>query len=299
MRISVCICTFKRPMVVETIRSILSQKRISLSDIEIIVCDDDPQTSARELVLPFTKGAPTRVNYIVSGASNVAVCRNACMAAARGDSIAFIDDDEIAESDWLAELMSTQAYYAADVVKGVVRAIYPPETPRWIVEGDPFTRDHGHTGTPVSKIGTGNVLFLRDFALSKAIKFDPRLGQTGSEDLDFFRRFHDCGARMVSSRTAIVNEIVPPSRVIPRSLSHRFRRQGRTLGRAYISKIFSIGGLIAIITAISRVMLFAIYPLMRCIPAAGALRFKLFRTAWYHIGVLEGIIGRGLMTFEP
>jgi succinoglycan biosynthesis protein ExoM len=299
MLISVGICTFKRPMVVKTIRSIFAQKTISPSDVEIIVCDDDPGASAQKFVMPLAKSSPMPVNYIISGARNIAVCRNACISAASGDWIAFIDDDETAEPDWLAELLAAQTQYSADVVKGFVRAVNPPETPSWIATGDPFTRDYGPTGTPLHDIGAGNVLFLREFAVNNGIAFDPKLGRTGSEDIDFFHRFRNLGANIVSSRTAIVNEIVPPWRVTPSSLSRRYRRLGRTHGRVFIPKRLFAARLRATSIAIVGVTAGAIYPLGRLAPDASALRFKLFRRFWFYLGVLEGIAGCQLMSVEP
>jgi succinoglycan biosynthesis protein ExoM len=299
MLISVCICTYKRPMVVETIRSIFAQKTISPSDMEIIVCDDDPGTSAQEFVIRLAKNSPMPVNYIVSGARNIAICRNACISAACGDWIAFIDDDETAEPDWLAELLSAQTQHSADVVKGFVRAVNPPETPDWIAKGDPFTRDYGPTGTPLRDIGTGNVLFLREFAVGKGIAFDSKLGRTGSEDIVFFHRFYNLGARIISSRTAIVNEIVPPWRATPNALSRRYRRQGRTHGRTLIPERSFAGRLTATARAIIAVTACAIYPLGRLAPDGGALRFKLFRWFWYYLGLLEGIVGCQPMSIEP
>jgi succinoglycan biosynthesis protein ExoM len=298
MRVSVCICTYKRSFVTETIGSILAQKSIPLSDIEIIVCDDDPQGSAKELVTVFVNTGPVRTRYILSGSQNVAICRNTCLLVAQGDWIAFIDDDEIAEPNWLTELLSAQAQFAAEVVKGFVKAIYPATTPRWIRAGDPFTRDYGPTGSPASNLGTGNVLFSRSFAVSRGLTFNPRFGQTGSEDSDFFRRFHRLGARIISSQSAIVNEIVPESRVQPSSLAHRFRRQGRTHGSAFISKGMNITRLTAIGKAVIVVAVCATYPLTKWLPQIDVFRFRLFRSFWYHLGLLEGIAGRQPMSFE-
>jgi succinoglycan biosynthesis protein ExoM len=299
MLISVCICTFKRPMVVETIGSIFIQKTISPSDIEIIVCDDDPDRSAREAVIPLTNNSPMPINYIVSGARNISLCRNACISAASGDWIAFVDDDEIAEPEWLSELLSAQRQHCAVVVKGFVRGVYPPETPEWIANSDPLTRDYGPTGTPLRDIGTGNVLFRREFAIGNGIAFDPKLGRTGSEDIDFFHRFRDLGAHIVSSRTAIVNEIVPRWRVTPKALSRRYRRQGCTHGRVFIHQRSFTDRLTATARAITMIMVCAIYPLGQLIPHGGHLRFKLFRWFWYYLGLLEGIAGCPPMSIEP
>src|SRR5207248_9671892 len=63
------------------------------------------------------------------------------------------------------------------------------------------------------------------------IRFDPAFGRSGGEDTYFFRQVRRVGAAIVASRSAIVEEIVPPERVSIRYLQHRYRRIGQTEGR--------------------------------------------------------------------
>ena len=43
----------------------------------------------------------------------------------------------------------------------------------------------------------------------------------------------------------------------------------------------------------------AIYPLALMMLDRSALRFTLFRRFWYHLGILEGIIGREPLPMDP
>ena len=105
--VSVCICTYQRRSVEQTIDSVLLQEP-SGPTFEIVVVDDDPVGFAREIVEAKARASTIPIRYVRSGASNIAFCRNTCLAEARGDWIAFIDDDEIAAPDWIAELLAAR-----------------------------------------------------------------------------------------------------------------------------------------------------------------------------------------------
>ena len=127
IQISICVCTYRRPGVVETVQSLLDQAGLSRAEHEIIVADDDPELSARDPILKFAENAPVEIRYVVSAARNISSCRNTCLDAAVGVWVAFIDDDQIAEPNWLQEMMDTALEFRADAVKCYVRAVYPPK----------------------------------------------------------------------------------------------------------------------------------------------------------------------------
>lgn len=94
--ISVVIPTYKRPdFLIRAIESVLNQ---TYSNVEVIVVDDnDPNTEARTMTEGLMKqfGYNTRVNYIKHEHNkNGSAARNTGAKAARGDYIAFLDDDD-------------------------------------------------------------------------------------------------------------------------------------------------------------------------------------------------------------
>src|ERR1700761_4863050 len=132
MLVSICICTYGRPSVANTIQSVLQQTSVPLTDIEVIVCDeDDPEKSAERLISDISEQSAIPIQYIVSSGKSIVNCRNALLSAARAEWIAFLDDDQTADSSWLSELLTAQRQFNADVVKSFVRAVYPPNSPKW------------------------------------------------------------------------------------------------------------------------------------------------------------------------
>ena len=283
--VSVCVCTYRRAHVAETIKSLLSQRLSAEDTFEIVVIDDDRARSAEAIVASF-QDAPVLVRYAHFGAGNVSLARNVALDAATGDWIAFIDDDELAAPDWLASLLRVQRESGADIVKGYVDGIYPPETPAWVRAGDPYTRDYGADGETPRLLASGNVLFRRALIESIKLRFDPAFGRTGGEDSDFFGRLREAGARAVASRSAVVQEIVPADRVTVAYLRRRSRRMGQTDGRkAKTAGRALAAGLGAAIAAGGSV----IYPLALLL--SGRVGFKVFAKFWYSVGMLEGLAG--------
>jgi succinoglycan biosynthesis protein ExoM len=159
------------------------------------------------------------------------VARNVCLEAAKGDFLAFVDDDETVTEGWLAHLLQTALESNADAVLGPVRAVYGPGTPGWMRSAD------SHSTFPVwvrGEIRTGytcNVLLNRRSPAVDGRRFDPSLGRSGGEDTDFFTRLHEAGGVIAYAPEAWVEEIVPESRARFSWLARRRFRMGQTHGR--------------------------------------------------------------------
>ncbi|MDO8799943.1 glycosyltransferase family 2 protein [Phenylobacterium sp.] len=106
-------------------RSTFLQAGVDPATLELVVVDNDQVPSAKALVQALAADAPFPVVYVHEPEPGVANARNAAMAKARGDFIAFLDDDEEAPAGWLAALLAAQARYDADVVFGPVRGRAP------------------------------------------------------------------------------------------------------------------------------------------------------------------------------
>jgi succinoglycan biosynthesis protein ExoM len=201
------------------------------------------------------------LRYIHEPRRGISMARNAILEAAldlSADWVAFIDDDETAAPNWLAELMAAAKRYNADVVQGRVEPIYPEPTPFWIVP--PKSRADGHEKGAAS---TNNVMFsswiIRADGLG--LRFSERFALTGGEDTDFFARAYDAGAKIAHSNKPLVFEhwsvercsyMAQVSRSFHASVNDIRRHGGfRSAGRAAIKAVGSaIMGVLLFIRAI-------------------------------------------------
>jgi succinoglycan biosynthesis protein ExoM len=227
-RIDICICTFRRPFLEETLRSIAALER-GIHALRVIIADNDMTPSAAERVGRLAAKMPFELVYVHAPAANICIARNACLDTADADFIAFIDDDETVTPGWLEALYAKAQSSGAAAVLGPVRAIYRSDAPAWMVNGD------FHSTLPVfvdGTIRTGytcNVL-IRWSEPFRALRFDERLGKSGGEDTAFFYALTALGGTIDYAPEAIVEEPVPAVRATMAWLVRRKLRFGQTHG---------------------------------------------------------------------
>lgn len=230
--VDVCVCTYRRPMLRECLDAILAQE----TDVpfRLIVADNDEEPTAREVVEAAGSG-PREVVYVHAPARNISIARNACLAAARGEWVAFIDDDELPTPGWLTALVAEAKKGRWDAVLGPVEARYPKNAPGWMARGG------FHSTRPVWVKGeiqtgyTGNVLLRRAAVERLHLRFAEEFGRTGGEDLDFFYRLRDWGGRIGFAPQAIAYERVESGRASLKWLMRRNFRAGQSHGSRLVS----------------------------------------------------------------
>jgi succinoglycan biosynthesis protein ExoM len=288
LRIDVCICTYRRRELDDTLRSIAALT-IPAAAIRVIVADNDAVPSARERVAALTAGFPFEVVYVHCPASNISIARNACLDNSTGDFLAFIDDDETASTEWLSELLEMAKATGADAVLGPVLAIYAGNAPGWMRRGD------FHSTAPVwvkGEIRTGytcNVLLRRASPNVTARRFNLALGRTGGEDTEYFTQLTRAGGRIAFAPKATVYEPVPESRTQFSWLAKRRFRMGQTHGRLVGQHRQGV----AVVSQLGLAAAKAVY----CYAAAAGRAFspvarnRFFLRGIMHSGVVSGLLG--------
>jgi glycosyltransferase involved in cell wall biosynthesis len=241
--ISVCICTYRRP---DMLRRLLGKLENQDRDggrfaYSVVVADNDRDRSAEGLVADFQRDSSLDVTYCSQPERNIARTRNASIAHARGDLIAFIDDDEFPSPDWLRRLLETLEAGSAAAVLGPVHPHFETPPPDWVVKGRFCERPEYPTGTPVdwNDCRTGNVLFRREVIPDGEAPFREEFG-TGGEDKDFFRRLAEAGHTFIWCNEAPVSESVPASRLTRTYMLRRALLRGRNSLRIGGNRLASI-----------------------------------------------------------
>ena len=115
MDVSVIIPTFRRPMQLrETLASVLNQQGVEL---EVIVVDDSPEGSAREVIEKFRDSRIAYLKNPLPTGGFPSVVRNLGWPLSRGRVIHFLDDDDIVPDHHYA---SSKAAFANHPDVGVV-----------------------------------------------------------------------------------------------------------------------------------------------------------------------------------
>lgn len=235
--ISVCICTYRRPQLLDRLLAALAEQRLD-GRLEVVVVDNDRHGTARDTVSARAADYPWPLAYHLQPQQNIALTRNLAVAEAHGHWIAFIDDDEVPAEDWLARLLETQRACDADAVFAPVLPRLHAAAPDWIRRGGFFDRPRHPTGTPVpeDEARTGNVLIRRARLLAQDGPFDPAYGLSGGEDTMLFSALLRQGARFVWCDEAGVWEEVPPERTNLGWLLRRSYRIGQSYARSLLAR---------------------------------------------------------------
>lgn len=240
--LSICLCTFKRPVLLDQLLLALSQQDRAGLSVEIIIVDNDPLASAQPVFARWQDKLGIPATLLHETTPNISMARNRAFHAASGTYILWIDDDETPAAGWINNMFTTLRDFEADAVFGPVLPRYTQDTPDWIREGGYFERRRFPTGTRIGRqdARTGNVLMHRETVAAIPGPFDTSFGRTGAEDTVLFNQLLAQGARFIWCDEASVSEEVPQERA---TLSWLLKRSYR-LGQTYIlSEILVIHGL--------------------------------------------------------
>lgn len=238
MIIDICIATFRRPMLLkkllESLNGLNADQNVSC---RVIVIDNEKTCSAEKVVDEFAKGAKFPFTYDVEPVQNIALTRNRALSYASGDFVAFIDDDEFADRDWLVNHVKTLKEFQADAVCGPVIPVYEEGVPEWIKQGRFFEKKRHQNGALLTSGATNNALVDRNKITTLGLKFQEKFGLTGGEDTDFFQSLINTGARLVWCDKALVYEHVPKERACGSWLIKRAFRSGQTFASVMVPQM--------------------------------------------------------------
>jgi succinoglycan biosynthesis protein ExoM len=214
--VCVCICTYQRPELLSRLLTRLFELKHGADTfvLSCVVVDNDEAGSAAAVVAKFQNRRELAIQYQREPQRNFAAVRNRAVQASHGDFIAFIDDDEVPEREWLTQLLATSRRYECSGVLGPVRPYFDDPPPRWLIKSKICDRPVHPTGLFLNweQTRTGNVLLRRSIFEPGGIWFDLAY-RTGGEDIDFFKRAITAGHQFVWCEEAPAYELVPPERM--------------------------------------------------------------------------------------
>ena len=212
--IVVGVCTCRRPkMLMKCLESLAEQIVAPSIVMEIVVVDNEEAPRNKPISDLVAFYAHPRMHYIHQPRRGISFARNAVLDKASelgADWIAFIDDDEIADPNWIAELLSPD-YRDTPVLEGRQCFIRPEAPPFWLV-AKPALRDPAKEGKELNTTITANVRFSIELVRA-GLRFNEDLGFMGGEDVDFFSRARNLGFRIRHTSRAITHEAIHPERV--------------------------------------------------------------------------------------
>jgi glucosyl-dolichyl phosphate glucuronosyltransferase len=247
--VSIVIATRNRATLLARTLDALRVQRWPSDRLEIIVADNGSADATPAVVERAGRG-DTCIRYLFVPRPGKSYAVNAALAIARGDLIAFTDDDVRPDPGWIAALVQAVEESGADFVAGRIRPIWGATPPPWMspaLHGVLAVPDNGDRRLAISADAASSAMPI---GANMAVRAEVvrRLGglrtdlgklsgslRTG-EDHEFFLRLLHGGCRGVYEPAALVRHLVPKER-LQRSYFRRWLHQnGRDvawLERAY------------------------------------------------------------------
>lgn len=213
---------------------------------EVIVVENRPQHSQVREALRLEFGSDERVRYVQEHSPGLASARNAGLRVARGELVAFTDDDVSVDRSWLTALCDAFACTDVDCVTGLIAPLEFTTPTQLLVErfasyGKGFdARIYSLRAPPPDEplfpyaaghFASGANMAFRTRALRELGGFDPALGtgtpSRGCEDLDICIRLLQDERRLMYEPRAIIWHRHPDT---PDGLRRRAFDYGAALG---------------------------------------------------------------------
>jgi succinoglycan biosynthesis protein ExoM len=240
LRVAICVCTISRPD--ELMELFSNLQGIELGDytpanVQLIIVDNNPNSETRQFCEQAASTLPIPVHYTCEPETGITYARNHALAAALehdADVVAFLDDDDAPQADWLIRLLDEQLASGADLVFGTW--ILDPNMPEWARETGIFRspskvkkeNKSRRYGLP-NFASTCNVLVGRDI-VERVGKTGPVFSHafrySGGEDKDFFLRALAQDAQIATAADSIIQRNHEPARYTMRGLLKRGFKNG-------------------------------------------------------------------------
>jgi glycosyltransferase involved in cell wall biosynthesis len=205
--VSVIVCTYNRcEKLARSLDAIAAAAIESEMPVELIVVDNNSHDATEAVVDAFARVSPIPVRRVAEPRQGLSYARNRGIVEARGEIIAFTDDDCIVDPDWIAAVAKEfEAAPEVMIVGGRVDLHTPEDKPVTIrplgerVRYASADQIYGHI--------IGCNMTLRRRLVERIGWFDPALGDrygVTADDIDFTYRALRAGAGVVFTPDARV-----------------------------------------------------------------------------------------------
>jgi len=200
---------------------------------EIIVSDNGSKDQTWSSLQEIAADYPVPISSLQAISPGKSSALNEAIAVAKGDVLAFLDDDVVVAPAWLVAWENHFHRSSHPAAQGAVR-LPPRESAdpeiRRLIEKYRTVRqiDFDGTTSEIDTLNGANIAFRRE-VFEQIGKFDIRLGPGASgtsEDVEFARRIREAGIKIGYVRQAIVYHHVDRSRLTEAYFRAIHKRQG-------------------------------------------------------------------------
>ena len=238
--ITVVICSYNRAeYIVEALESLYRQT-LDKALFEVIVVDNNSIDNTEELVENYIHSHPDfHCIYLTESSQGASFARNTGAAFAKSPLLCFMDDDAVAEKEYLQRIHSFfMEHKDAGGLGGRIIPRYIPDKPKWMSHFVSSLVGNFHYHETVKEFAPGKyplesnmIVRKSDFDAIKGFNTDlPGVKGTlriGGEGKDFFLRLQALGRKIYYDPSIIVHHVVEVKKLTP----HYMYRVASGIGR--------------------------------------------------------------------
>lgn len=230
--ISVIIATYNRcESLKDTLESLLNQECDGRLVYEILVADNNSKDRTKQVVESYKGKFNGKLSYLFESRQGKCYALNRGIKEAKGEIVAFTDDDVIVDKRWLIEIKNTFKNSKIGIVGGLINPIWLSERPHWLSEkfyGMLSIQNYGDgpfIATSDAQLPSGANFAFRKNLFYKYGLFDGKM--KFAHDTEICLRFLRKGIQLGYNPQIVVYHKVIPSRLKKKYLYQWFYRRGK------------------------------------------------------------------------
>lgn len=221
--LSIIVCTYNRDKYILQTLGHLSAQSASKDMYEVLIIDNNSTDQTASICSEFLKNSNGNFQYFLETNQGHTYARNRGIKEAKGDLLAFIDDDAFVRPDYVSNI---PPYFSDSTVSAIGGRIIPvyedAEEPDWMTKFlwplvaalDKGNKSVAFTG---SKFPIGANMVFRASIFEKYGLFDITLGRRGSgleggDEKEVFLRMKEENELILYAPDVVVDHIIPPKR---------------------------------------------------------------------------------------
>ena len=184
-RISVAVCTYNRSDVLPKCLESLVDQTAGSELFEVLIIDNNSTDETKKIAEDFCK-KHMNFRYIFEEKQGLSQARNRAIIEAKGNYLAYIDDDAIADKDWVKNILAAIKTDSSIVAfGGPIYPWYNKEKPKWFQDEfatHSYGKQHFHLSEQNCPFGlSGSNMIFKKEILNKYNGFSAEYGMSGDK----------------------------------------------------------------------------------------------------------------------
>ena len=214
--VSVVICAYTQDRWWQLKKSVASVEAQTSPPTEIIVCIDHNEELLRKSEEYFVEGRPDARTPLIVLANKydgrLGSARNTAAELARGEVLAFLDDDAAAAADWLDRLIAPYDDERMGAVGGAPLPVFEARRPRWFPHEFDWVFGCAYRGLPLTRAPVAHLIGANMSARRSALMEVGGFHSDDHDDMDMCHRIAHARQKVVYEPLAVVYHFVPATR---------------------------------------------------------------------------------------